>query len=177
METRDEDLMELYAGGDITAFEELFRRYERRAYDFFWKRTHSRERAADLFQEFFLRVHRFRGTYRADFKFSSWFFRVAHNVFVDDVRRTFRTREATIDCYEEPWLPASAEQQVCTREAVDLVLAGLSDEQAHVLLAAKVEGIGYPELARTLGKSVDSVRQMASRTLRGLRRAHAFVDG
>jgi len=176
METRDEILMELYAGGDVAAFEELFRRYERRAYSFFWKRTRSQDRTADLFQDLFLRVHRFRGTYRSEFKFASWFFQVADNVFMDHLRRSFRLREEPIDDCEELSVPANAERRVCDRQSVELALAGLSDQQTHLLVAAKVEGFEYPELAEALGKSVDSVKQVASRTLRRLRGGSAGRD-
>ena len=171
MEIRDETLMELYATGDIAAFQELFRRYERRAYSFFWKRTRSEDRTADLFQDLFLRVHRFRATYRSEFKFTSWFFQVADNVFMDHLRHHFRLREEPIDDCKELSVPASAEWRACQREAVEFALAGLSDEQTRVLVAAKVEGFEYPEVAEALGKSVDAVKQIASRTLRRLRGA------
>lgn len=62
-ELSDETLMAAYRDGDAVAFEELFRRYESRAYGFFLKRTASPERAQDLYQELFLRVHRARDRY------------------------------------------------------------------------------------------------------------------
>ncbi len=171
MQFCDEMLMELYARGDVEAFQELFRRYERRAYSFFWKRTRSADRTADLFQDLFLRVHRFRETYRSEFRFASWFFQVADNVFMDHLRLQFRLREETIDDRKELSVPANAEWCVSNREAVEFALAGLSDEQTRVLVAAKVEGFEYPEVAEALGKSVDAVKQLASRTLRRLRSA------
>jgi len=171
METRDEMLMDFYAKGDAAAFQELFRRYERRAYSFFWKRTRSKDQTADLFQDLFLRVHRSRETYRSEFKFASWFFQVADNVFMDHLRQRFRLREEPIDDFRELSIPANAECRVCDREAVEFALAGLSDEQIRLLVAAKVEGFEYPELAEALGKSADAVKQIASRTLRRLRGA------
>jgi DNA-directed RNA polymerase specialized sigma24 family protein len=39
------------------------------------------------------------------------------------------------------------------------------------LVAAKIEGIGYPELAARLGKSVDAIKKMISRALQRLRAA------
>ena len=59
-EEPDENLMARDAAGDAEAFDELFRRYEPRAYVFFLKRTGSPQRAEDLYQELFLRIHRAR---------------------------------------------------------------------------------------------------------------------
>lgn len=83
----DEALMAADAQGDPAAFDELFARYERRAYAFFLQRVRSPERAADLFQELFLRIHRSRETFRPEGRFAPWLYRIARHVLVDDFRR------------------------------------------------------------------------------------------
>ena len=57
VELSDETLMDLYARGDGLAFDELFARYQQRAYAFFLRHTRSEDRAAELYQELFLRLH------------------------------------------------------------------------------------------------------------------------
>ncbi len=167
----DEILMARYAAGDAEAFDELFRRYEPRAYVFFLKRTGSPQRAEDLYQELFLRIHRARDRYDPARPFTPWFFQIAHRLLVDDHRRAFRAREVSVEDHElraeGPW----SEQQVADREEIQQLLYALSPEERYVLLSAKVEGIGYPELAEHLGKSVDAVKKMASRALQRLRSA------
>src|SRR5262245_7716344 len=91
----DSQLMKLYAHGSQGAFEELFRRYEGRAFRFFLRRVHCEARARDLYQELFLRLHRFRHTYDASRPFEPWFFYIARRVLVDEWRRRFR--EAHVD--------------------------------------------------------------------------------
>lgn len=71
----DSELMELYACGSVEAFEELFRRYERRAHGYFLGRARCDATASDLYQELFLRLHRFRHLYDAGQPFAPWFFR------------------------------------------------------------------------------------------------------
>ena len=65
-EEPDEILMARYAAGDLEAFDELFQRYERCVYFFFLTRTDSPQRAEDLYQELFLRIHWARDRYDPD---------------------------------------------------------------------------------------------------------------
>ena len=170
----DERLMERYADGDANAFAELFERYERRAYRFFVARTRSEERAWDLYQDLFLRLHRFRGTYRPGGPFAPWFFQIARRVLLDDLRRDRSSLEVTLGSEIAP-SATDAEQRVADVEQVELLLSRLSREQGIVLLAQKVEGLGCAEIAERLGKSVAAVKQVASRALRKLRTVEGFA--
>lgn len=171
----DERLMERYAGGDADAFAELFARYERRACRFFFSRTRSEERAWDLYQDLFLRLHRFRETYRPGGLLAPWFFQIARRVLLDDLRqdpssRTVPLRSEFARCAEN-----DAEHRVADLEQAEQLLGRLSMEQRLVLLAEKVEGRGCAEIAQTLGKSVAAVKQLASRALRKLRTVEGFA--
>ena len=84
MKPSDADLMERYSRGDRAAFQLLFRRYRRQVFEFFRRRTQSPERAADLTQELFLRVHSARATFRSDRPFQPWFFRIARHLCIDE---------------------------------------------------------------------------------------------
>ena len=165
----DENLMARYAAGDADAFEELFLRYEPRAYAFFLQRTSSPQRAEDLYQELFLRIHRARDRYDPTRAFTPWFFQIANRLLIDDRRRAYRSQELPIEDWEPSAdLPAS-DDVVSERQEVSQLLHALSPEERYVVLSSKVVGIGYPELAEHLGKSVDAVKKMASRAIRRLR--------
>ena len=88
--------MARYADGDTESFDPLFQRYEARAYSFFLKRTGSPERAEDLYQELFLRIHRARHRFDAARPFAPWLFQIAHPLLVDDQRRAHRSYEVPI---------------------------------------------------------------------------------
>lgn len=164
MEPPDETLMERYADGDDKAFEEIFRRYESRAHGFFVRGTRCPERARDLYQELFLRVHRARDMYDSSRPFKSWFFKIAINLLIDDRRRAFRSHEVV---FEECAVaePQAIHERVAAREQLASTLGRLSPAERRVLVASMVHGIGYPELARELGKSVSAVKKMASRAM------------
>jgi RNA polymerase sigma-70 factor (ECF subfamily) len=165
----DEALMRRYADGDPDAFDALFRRHERRAYAYFLKRTGSPERAQDLYQELFLRIHRARDRYDPSRPFLPWFFQIASRLLVDDLRKAFRSREVDLGA-REPSAPDAGRDRVAERETLERALGALSADERYVLISSRVEGVGYPELARRLGKSVDAVKKMASRAVQRVRR-------
>jgi len=167
----DSELMDLYARGSQAAFEELFGRYEGRAYGYFLRRVRCEARAGDLYQELFLRLHRFRETYDPTRPFEPWFFHIARHVLVDEWRRLYREAEVGL---QESLLASSApdaRERAEVRQEADRQLERLSPEQARILVDAKVLGFEYGEIAGALAKSVDAVKQMASRSLRRLRAA------
>jgi len=172
----DERLMDRYASGDAEAFDLLFRRYEPRAYAFFLKRTSSPQRAEDLYQELFLRIHRARDEFDSTRAFTPWFFQIAHRLLIDDQRRAFRANEVAVEGFEAAATQPNAEALAGDREEVELLLDTLSPEERYVVVAAKMGGIGYPELADHLGKSVDAVKKMASRALQRIRSEAISAD-
>ena len=170
-EASDEILMERYVDGSAAAFDELFRRYEPRAFAYFLSRTRCADRAQDLYQELFLRIHRARRTYDPARSFAPWFFQIAHRLLIDDQRRVYREQALSLEARRSDLDLAIASDPVSERDHLAQVLDGLSADERHVLICAKGEGIGYAELAAQLGKSADSVKKMASRAVQRLRAA------
>lgn len=174
-ETPDEALMARYADGEAAAFDELFRRYEPRAYAYFLRRTRSRERAQDLYQELFLRIHRARDRYDPARPFAPWLFQIAHRLLVDDARRAHRAHEVPLARREPRAEAPDGEDRARRRELLGQALAALSWEERHILVSTKLEGVAYAELAAQLGKSAAAVRKVASRALQRLRAAPPFA--
>lgn len=168
-EPRDEILMARYADGDPDAFDALFRRYEHRAYAFFFKRTRSRERAQDLYQDLFLRVHRARAAYDVSRPFAPWFFSIARHLWIDDQCRAHRSHELPIGDRELRIAAPERATPAVDRDELVRVLGALTPEERFVLVSSKLEGVQYGELALELGKSIDAVKKMASRALQRLR--------
>ena len=88
----DVQLMLKVAAGDNSACEELVVRYQDRLVGFFFHLVHDRTTAEDLAQEAFLRVFRSRERYEATARFSTWLFRIAHNLASNQKRGAARRR-------------------------------------------------------------------------------------
>jgi len=167
---RDADLMDRYARGDLDAFDALFRRYDRRAFGFLLRRTRCPDRAADLHQELFLRVHRFRDRFDPTQRFAPWFFEVARNVWNDDLRRRHRLDEIEETSTDHLFASDDPERRTGERELAGQLLAALEPRQQALILRTAVEGLSYTELAGQVGRSAASLKQAGSRVLRRLRR-------
>lgn len=88
-EERDQQLVTaLQAGVDPEkSFRELFQRYRRRLLAFFRRCGLEAEICHELSQETFLRVYKGVGEFRGEVAFSSWLFRIAANLYRNELRR------------------------------------------------------------------------------------------
>lgn len=172
MEIPDRELMDRYAHGEARAFDELFQRYEGRAYRYFIRRSRSVDRARDLYQELFLRLHRFRRRFDPSQEFAPWFFQIARRVWLDELRRLHReprSDEPPSELADEP----VAERWLMARQELEDLLTVLPLAHARVAVATKLGGAGYAELSRGLGKSEAALKQIGARALQKLRVAKA----
>src|SRR5690606_8184608 len=86
-EVSDEDLMLVCQTGKTEALDEIYRRYYRPMLLFIVRLVQNRDLAEDLVQETFLRVYNNRHSWEPKSKFSSWIYRIARNLCIDEKRR------------------------------------------------------------------------------------------
>src|SRR3970040_1593830 len=83
----DQQVVEWAKDGNEPAFRELVRRYERPVFSLLYRMVRDRSLAEDLAQETFIKVLNGIRSYRPEFKFSSWIFKIANNAAIDHLRR------------------------------------------------------------------------------------------
>lgn len=174
----DEALMARYQAGDLSAFNLLHVRYEKRIYNYFLKHIGDPERAAELFQETFMKLHRDRHRYDSERPFFSWIFTIASNTAKNELKRIGRSRkffgEGDVD-YEtvKDLHGRGGEEDIEKKEQADRVkraLRSLPDGQREVIILSKYEGLRYAEIARITGGSVGGVKQKIHRGMMTLRK-------
>ncbi|WP_025823165.1 sigma-70 family RNA polymerase sigma factor [Shewanella marina] len=82
----DEVLMLAYAQGDNQAFSQLYNRHKGGLYRYFVRQIHDLQLAEDLYQDTWGRVIKSASSYQASAKFTTWLYRIAHNLVIDHVR-------------------------------------------------------------------------------------------
>lgn len=167
----DADLMSMYARGNAEAFDALFARWEDPILGYFVKRVRHHDHAADLFQEVFLRLHRYREQFDPRQPLGPWLWQIARRVWIDDLRRARGMPLVEIDLAATIAHSEELEEGVLVRDQVRHLLDMLTPEQRLVTVAAQAHDVGYEEIAHGLGKSVAAAKQIGSRTMRRLRRA------
>jgi RNA polymerase sigma-70 factor (ECF subfamily) len=93
----DLDLVHACKNGDVAAFEQLVKRYDRKLLRIAQHVTHNREDAQDAVQEAFLKAFQNLGKFREDSKFSTWLIRIAINQSLMKLRRQRVTRDVSLD--------------------------------------------------------------------------------
>src|SRR5690242_1078810 len=83
----DEDVMLQVRDGEVQMLGVLFDRYQAPLFNFYTKMTQDRTVSEDLVQEVFLRILRYRQTYRPGTTFRTWMYQIARNTRLDQVRK------------------------------------------------------------------------------------------
>jgi len=165
---RNEDwgLVERSQRGDQTAFAELVRRYQRKAYSLAFGMVHNPDDARDVVQDAFVKVHRHLPSFKGDSSFYTWFYRIVVNVAIDHVRKHSRSPSVDYDdtvAHEADGPgdgellpstlgvnPATALGRKEIRAAIEKALGTLSANHRAVLLMRESEGMSYEEMAQAM---------------------------
>jgi RNA polymerase sigma-70 factor (ECF subfamily) len=94
-------LIERCKRGDLAAFNDLVRKYEKQVYNFAYRLTGNYDDANDVAQDAFLRVFNAIGSFRGDSSFSTWLFRITTNVFLDERKKAKAHPQSSLDEYME----------------------------------------------------------------------------
>ena len=89
----DYELTRAAAGGDMSAFEELYSRHSRRVYSLCLRMTANTAEAEDLSQEVFIQLHRKVGSFRGESQFTTWL----HRLTVNQVLMHFRSKGVRVE--------------------------------------------------------------------------------
>jgi RNA polymerase sigma-70 factor, ECF subfamily len=169
-------LVEAAKKGDIAAFEELVKRYDRNVFRIAQHITQNREDAEDVVQDAFLKAYGNLGQFQGQSKFYTWLVRIAVNEALMKLRRRrpertvsldqdVQTDEDTIPREVADWTPNPEQQynQAELRELLQKTIQGLPAGFRTVFVLRDVEGLSTEETAEALGLSIPAVK---SRLLR-----------
>lgn len=148
----------------------LFTRHSHKAFALCYRMVGDGDKSNDLVQEAFLRVLRYRDSFRGDASFATWLYRIVTNVCLDHLgseRRTdvLRERLATEAGMGESFLTID-ESEV---SVVSAAFQRLSADKQQLLTQSRIEGFGYKEIASNLGISEGAARVRVHRIVSELR--------
>lgn len=175
----DEQLMMACQRGRQEALEELYRRHHRAVFGFVLRLVQDCQLAEDLVQETFLRVYGNRERWQPRSKFTSWLYRIARNLCIDEKRRYWNRlvhcdadmrvgesgdSQSVIDLREDNNFNARQKcAQAVHAEMIKRAVNSLSHDQREVIILNKYQGLSYIEIADILGVTAESIKQRAYR--------------
>ena len=83
----EQKLIQAALKGDSKSFERLMKLYSRKIYSFVYRMVRDDEIAAELVQDFFVKIYTVLHKYNFTFKFSTWAYRICYNLVIDHVRK------------------------------------------------------------------------------------------
>jgi RNA polymerase sigma-70 factor, ECF subfamily len=160
--------------GDVELFGVLFDRYHQRLYEFFYRLGSSATSSEDLVQEVFLRMLKYRRTFRADSEFRGWMYHIARTVRIDrfksqredspltasDAEGAHRSGQPAPDGYLE------ARERA---ELLERALLRLPEDKRELLILARFQELKYEQIASLLNVDVGTVKVRVHRAMTGLR--------
>jgi RNA polymerase sigma-70 factor (ECF subfamily) len=180
----DRELVAIAVDGFDGSFEELVRRYQRPISAYVYRMVGNYESALDLTQEIFIKVYNSLNRYRAEFKFSTWIYKIAHNAAVDHLRRT-ATREQSLvvgpegDSFDLPLESArlSPEQESERKERrgeIEAVVRALPANYRELIILRHSQDLSYEEIVEVTGLPLGTVKNRLFRAREMMRQQ--FVD-
>jgi RNA polymerase sigma-70 factor (ECF subfamily) len=181
----DQEVVAQARDGREAAYRELIRRYERPVFSLVLRMVRDRQLAEDLSQETFIKALNAIGSYRPEFKFSSWIFKIANNAAIDHLRRR-ELDTLSLDGAPHAATPEEIEatalqvgdkgetplEELEARElgsAIERAIAQLRPEYRACILLRHVEGLAYEEIAQSLDLPLGTVKTYIHRARHELR--------
>lgn len=174
----DSALMLRYQDGDIAAFETLYRRHNDSLYRYLLRLCHHRDTAEDIFQDAWGKIIKARANYRPTAKFTTFMYRVAHNCFIDHIRRNKRHANSTefdadlhaTDVGEQPDLIT---ERNLAKERLEIALRDLPEEQRDAFLLHEEAGLSIDQIAAVTGSNRETAKSRLRYAVKKLRTAIA----
>lgn len=181
----DQDVVRHAVQGREAAYRELIRRYQRPVFSLIYRMVRDRELAEDLAQETFIKVLNAIDTYRPEYKFSSWIFKIANNAAIDHLRRRGldtlsldgSPHAETADAIEATTLQIGDGQEsqldeVTSRELgsqIEQAINQLRPEYRSCIILRHIDGRPYEEIAEILALPLGTVKTYIHRARNELR--------
>lgn len=166
----DADLVKEVKNGGLSALQTLYVRYLDPIYRYFFFQLHDKFLAEDLAQEVFIKVWRSIKSYEeAKGSFTSWMYRIAHNLLVDYFRgkKTLSLKEGLEASYSEDWLEKLDRDEKIQK--IRQALGQLPKDYQEVVVLRFFEDLSVEEVAEIVDKSEENVRVIQHRAIRKLK--------
>jgi RNA polymerase sigma-70 factor, ECF subfamily len=180
----DETLMQQLAEGSHAAFEELLSRYETPVITFCYAFMRSHEAAEDIAQETFLRVFRNAKRYQPVAKFTTWLYKIAANLCINELKKGKLRHNLSLDepvgpdpegtriierIAAEDSSPISALERTEVQGLIGRAIDHLPDEQRTTLIMVEYHHMQYQDIAEILGVTVSAIKMRVKRARETLR--------
>ena len=164
-------LMARIASGEQSAMEELIGLWKMPLFRFFLRSLNHHEDAEDLTQRVFIRIYRSSERYQAKAKFSTWFFTIARNLLIDEIKKRNRRPQMVFDEHIEKVGDMEDRHSEELTEILIRHLDSLPENHRTALLLRVQRELSYREIAEVMQRTEASVKTWIHRARLELRQS------
>lgn len=167
----DEALMLEVSQNNIESASILYDRYSKRLYNYFVKISFDRDLSNDLLQNTFLRMIKYRKSFQSGRAFQSWIFRIARNVYTDEVskRKIVGSDYTNISDLQTASGENESSEQEQKEKNLLLAMQKLTAEEREILVLSRFQDMKYEQIATLLNLTVSAVKVKVHRAIKKLR--------
>ena len=175
----DGELVQTAVAGREASFEELVRRYQRPIAAYVYRMVGDYDAALDLTQEVFIKVYNSLSRYRAEFKFSTWIYKIAHNAAIDHLRRHAVREQAMTTSVDGDRREVMIESRRLTpeqeserkerRSEIESVVQLLPASYRELIVLRHSHDLSYDEMAEVTGLPLGTVKNRLFRAREAMR--------
>ena len=186
MPSQDGELIQRIIHHDLSAFDELFKKYQNSAYRFACYLTQNRNDADDLFQETWFRAVKYLPTSSNIRDFKAWILTIVANLHRDELRKKKIRRLFSFQRWSEQSNTDSNQSETNVHESqmmttdesnkVDIVLAlkkaigALPMKQRRIFILKEIEGLKHSEISEMLNVPVGTIKSLLHRAIKNLQK-------
>jgi RNA polymerase sigma-70 factor (ECF subfamily) len=165
------DLVRSARRGDLTAYDELVKRYQERIYATIYHMTSNHEDANDLAQESFVKAFQALNSFKGGSTFYTWLYRIAVNKTINFLKQRKKRQHMSLNALgfnaeHDPDLVALISDKTPFRAAglselqnfLNEALLKLSEPHRMVVVLHDVQGQSHEEIAEIIGCNIGTVR-------------------
>lgn len=164
-----EELLSDYGQGSTEGFTEFYGRTKPVVYGYLRKRLSDVSAADDVFQDTYLRVHRYITSFDSSGNALAWLLRIAHGCLSDHLRKRYNKPELLTDTMPEAAVDGRAEDVLILRETLAQASALVDRSEVELILERFADGDSFEEIASRRAWTPANARQRLSRALRKLK--------
>jgi RNA polymerase sigma-70 factor (ECF subfamily) len=165
--------------GRTAALATLFERHHARLYRYCLRMTGNRATAEDLVQDVFMKMLKYKATFKDDSEFVPWMFGIGRNACLAHLKRAVNDRLTAVDVdgAAQPDEAQDEKRLDGQDELVRRALLKLPADRREVLVLSRYEYKSYDEIAKSLECSVGAVKVRVHRAMKQLREIYLDMTG
>ena len=176
-EASDSSLMQAVREGDLGALAILFERHHRPLFNYFVHMNGNRELSEDLVQDVFVRMLKYRQTYKPERAFAAWMYQIARNAQADSIGK----HKLEVAMPEREFASVNVmDENLKRKQEISLLkraLKRLPEDKRELLVLSRFQSLKYEEIASILGCDVGAVKVRVYRAVKALGQIYFEMSG